>query len=108
MLASASPAQNLRKGAAMHVKRGSIWFQDQAQFDEWNRLKKSDDAAALKSYKDKTLVNRDAWQFIYEMSFRIIKYNVAKHQAEVEMTAPGRMQDTTWIVDADALVGARP
>jgi hypothetical protein len=96
-------AQDIRKGAALHVKPNSIWFQDQAMFDEWQRLRKSGDAAALKSYEDGKLGNRDAWQFIYEMAVRVIKYDSAKRQVDVEMTTPGRMQGSAWIVDADAI-----
>ncbi len=96
-------AQDIRPGQTMKVKPNSIWFQDQAQLDRWQQLRTSGDDAALQSYQHELLSSRDAWQFINEMTVRVIKYNAAKHQADVKMTTPGRMLGSTWIVEADAI-----
>ena len=49
------------------------------------------------------LGNRDAWQFIYPLTVKILGYDPAKHQVHVEMTTEGRMQGTDWLLDPDAL-----
>ena len=56
-------AAEIRKGATMQVKPDSIWFEDTAKLTRWQQLKKRGNAAALKSYEDKALSKREAWQF---------------------------------------------
>lgn len=107
-LATSSAAQDIRRGQILHVKPNSIWFQDQAQIDRWQRLKTSGDDAALKSHEHDVLSSRDAWQFINEITVRVLRYNAAKHQADLKMITTGRMRDSTWIVDTDALLPAHP
>ncbi len=102
-LAMPCAAQDIQRGQTRQVKPNSIWFQDQAQLDRWRQLRASGDDAALQSYQHEALSSRDAWQFVNEMTVRIKSYNAAKHQADVEMTNPGRMVGSTWILDADAM-----
>ena len=87
----------------MQVKAHSIWFDTAAQLTKWQRLKKSGNATALAAYEKKTLGERDAFQFIYPLSVKVLRYDRARKQVEVEMRTPGRFQDTTWAVDASAL-----
>jgi hypothetical protein len=97
-------AGEIRTGATMQVKPNSIWFQDAAQLTRWQQLKKGGDLKALASYQDKVLSNRDAWQFINELTVKILGYERGKNQVNVEMKTEGRMLGTKWLLDADALV----
>ena len=56
-------AAEIRKGATVQVKPDSIWFEDAAKLTRWQELKKGGDAAALASYQEDALSERDAWQF---------------------------------------------
>jgi len=96
-------AGDIRPGAAMHVKANSLWFADTAKLTRWQRLKKRSDAAALAAYETKTLRERDAFRFIDPLAIKVLRYDRAKNRVEVQMTTPGRFQDTTWAVDASAL-----
>jgi len=97
-------AGEIRKGATMQVKPNSVWFDDAAQLTRWQQLKKNGNSKALKSYQDKVLSNREAWQFINELTVEILSYEPRQNQVNVEMKTPGRMLGTTWWLDADALV----
>lgn len=97
-------AGEIRKGATMEVKSDSIWFQDVAKLTHWQALKKSGHAAALAAYEDKALSHRDAWQFTKPLSVKILRYDPAKKQVNVEMETPGRMLGSTWFLDSNALV----
>jgi len=96
-------AGDIRPGTTVHVKANSIWFDEAAKLTRWQRLKKRGDAAALAAYEKKTLGERDAFQFIAQLTVKVLRYDRAKNQVEVQMTTPGRFQDTTWAVDASAL-----
>ena len=97
-------AGEIRKGATMQVKPNSIWFEDAAQLTRWKQLKKDRNSRALKSYQDKVLSSREAWQFINELTVEILTYEPRQNQVNVEMKTPGRMLGTTWWLGADALV----
>ena len=97
-------AGEIRKGAEMQVKPNSIWFEDAAQLTRWQQLKKNRNSRALKSYQDGILSNREAWQFINELTVEILSYEPRQNQVNVEMKTPGRMLGTKWWLDADALV----
>ena len=97
-------AAEIHKGAIMHVTPNSIWFENAEQLARWQKLKKDSDAAALASYEQEVLGNRDAWQFIYEMTVKILKVERAKNRVNVEMKTKGRMEGTNWLVDPDAIV----
>ncbi|CAN5152421.1 hypothetical protein BH11PSE4_BH11PSE4_05410 [soil metagenome] len=101
--AGACQAAEIRAGATMQVKAGSIWFQDAVQFAQWRALKISGDAAALASYQDDILKRRDAWQFLNPLDVRIQGYQPTAHRVDVQITSDGRMQGSKWVVDADAL-----
>ncbi len=103
-LGVASFAGEIRKGATMQVKPNSIWFQDAAKFAHWQQLKKSGDSAALASYQDEALAQRDAWQFVNQLSVRILGYEPGKNRVDVEMKTEGRMLGTRWLLEPDALV----
>ena len=103
-LAIASFAAEIRKGATMQVKANSIWFQDTAKLSHWQQLKKSGNSKALEAYQEKELGDRDAWQFGNQLTVKIVGYDGAKNQVNVEMKTPGRMLGTTWFLDAEAMV----
>lgn len=100
-------AADIRPGATMQVKPNSIWFQDKAQLTRWQQLRISGDAKELKAYEDEKLGNRNAWQFIYEMTVRIKSYDAKSNQADVEMKTPGRLIGTSWVIDASAIEGTK-
>jgi hypothetical protein len=101
--AGACHAGEIRGGATRRVKADSIWFQDAAQLAHWQALKKVGDAAALESYQDVLLKNRDAWQFLYPLEVRILGYRPNAHLVDVKMKSEGRMKGSRWILDVDAL-----
>jgi hypothetical protein len=103
-LAIASFAGEIRKGAAVQVKANSIWFQDSAALTKWQQLKISGNSKGLNAYEEKMLSNRDAWQFLTQLNVKVISYDSAKNQVNVEMTTPGRMLGTKWFLDAGTLV----
>jgi hypothetical protein len=97
-LGIASFAAEIRKGATMQVKPNSVWFQ------EWQQLKKSGNSKALAAYQNAALSHRDAWQFAKQLTVKIVSYESAKKQVNVEMKSPGRMLGSKWWLDAGALV----
>lgn len=103
-LAITSLAGEIRKGATMEVKANSIWFQEVKDLTRWQQLKKSGNFKALTAYEEKVLGDRDAWQFLNQLTVDVISYDAAKRQVNVEMKTPGRMLGTKWFLDADALV----
>jgi hypothetical protein len=103
-LGIASFAAEIRKGATMQVKPNSIWFQDAAKLAQWQQLKKSGNSKALAAYQNAALSHRDAWQFAKQLTVKIVSYESAKKQVNVEMKSPGRMLGSKWWLDADALV----
>jgi hypothetical protein len=96
-------AGEIRKGATMQVKANSIWFEEADKLTEWQKLKKSGDAAALASYEKDMLGEREAWQFTNRLSVKIISYEPKTNHVNVEMKTAGRMAGTTWFIDAGAL-----
>ena len=103
-LAIGSLAGEIRKGATTEVKANSIWFQEVKDLTRWQQLKKSGKSDALADYQEKLLSNRDAWQFTSPLTVKVVNYDPGKHQVNVEMVTPGRMQGTKWFLDSDALV----
>jgi hypothetical protein len=100
---AASLAAEIGKGAIMQVKPNSIWFEEARQLAQWQEKKKSGDAAAFTAYQEKILSAREAWQFINPLTVRILRYEPAKHRVYVKMKTDGRMADTDWFLDPDAL-----
>jgi hypothetical protein len=96
-------AVEIRKGATAEVHANSIWFQQAGQLARWQELKKAGNSAALKSYEDNVLSNRDAWQFINALSVEILGYDAAENRVRVRMKTPSRMLGTEWLLDAGAL-----
>jgi hypothetical protein len=103
-LSTVSFAGEIRKAATTPVKPNSIWFEDPARLAHWQQLKKSGDAAALTSYQDEVLSHREAWQFINQLTAKILSYERGKSQVKVEMKTPGRLLGSIWFLDADALM----
>lgn len=103
-LAISSLAGEIREGATMEVKANSIWFQEVKDLTRWQQLKKSGNSKALTAYEEKVLGDRDAWQFLKQLTVNVISYDAAKHQVNVEMKTPGRMLGTKWFLDSDAVV----
>jgi hypothetical protein len=105
LLALGSPAlaDAIEKGATMQVKPNSIWFQDQAELAQWQKLKNAGDAAALSAYEDQVLHSRDAWQFINQLDVKILDYEPAQQRVSVEMVSEGRMKGTDWLLDPGAI-----
>lgn len=87
----------------MQVKPNSIWFEDADKLMRWQQLKKSGDTAALTSYQDEVLSEREAWQFINRLTVKILGYERGKNQVNVEMKTSGRLLGSKWLLDADAL-----
>jgi hypothetical protein len=102
-LAIISLAGEIRKGATMEVKANLIWFQEVKDLTRWQQLKKSGNSKALADYQEKLLSNRDAWQFTNPLTVKVVSYDPAKHQVNVEMETPGRMQGTKWFLDSDGV-----
>ena len=100
---AASRAAEISKGAILVVKPNSIWFEDAAKLTEWQKLRKSSAAAAFVSYQKSILSGRDARQFINPRSVKILGYERRKNQITVEMKSEGRLQGSTWFLDANAL-----
>jgi hypothetical protein len=100
---SASRAAEISKDAIMVVKPNSIWFEDAAKLTEWQQLRKSSGAAAFMSYQKNILSGRQALQFINPRSVKILGYERRKNQVTVEMKSKGRLQGSTWLLDAGAL-----
>jgi hypothetical protein len=101
--ASGSIAGEIQVGGTFEVKGNSIWFEDVAGLERWQRLRKHGDAKALRSYQDKVLSRRDAWQFVNALTVKIISLDRGKHRVKVEMTTPGRFLGSTWFLDIAAL-----
>ncbi len=99
-LAVAAP---IRKGAVVEVKPDSIWFQEAAALTHWQELKKAGNEAALSSYQRQVLSQREAWQFLKPLKVKILNYAPATSQINVEMRTSGRLQGTTWWLDASAV-----
>jgi hypothetical protein len=97
-------AGDITKGAAMQVKPNSIWFQDNGQLAQWQKLKQAGNSQALAAYEKKVLGSRDAWQFTYQLDVKVLDYTPAQHRVSVEMTTDGRMKGTDWVLDPDAIV----
>jgi hypothetical protein len=97
-------AGEIRAGATIEVKPNSIWFDDLAQFTRWQQLKKSGDSNALASYQKERLSQRDAWQFINQLTVKILRYEPRKNRVNVEMKAEGRFLGSKWYLEPDALV----
>jgi hypothetical protein len=102
-LVTGANAGPIRKGAVMEVKPNSIWFEEVARLTRWQELKKGGDAAALTSYQEQMLGGREAWQFLKPLKVKILRYDTAASQINVEMKTSGRMQGTTWWLDATAV-----
>lgn len=100
---AASLAAEIGKGAIMVVKPNSLWFQDVAKLTEWQQLRKSSGSAAFMSYQKSILSGRQAWQFINPRSVKILGYERRKNQVTVEMKSEGRLQGSTWFLDANAV-----
>jgi hypothetical protein len=101
--ASRSIAGEIQVGGTFEVKANSIWFEDVSELERWQRLRKHGDAKALRSYQDKVLSRRDAWQFVNPLTVKIISYDRGKDRVKVEMTTPGRFLGSTWFLDIAAL-----
>jgi hypothetical protein len=49
------------------------------------------------------LSQREAWQFIDQLTVKVLGYERRKNQVKVEMKTPGRLLGSTWFLDAGAL-----
>jgi hypothetical protein len=100
--AIADPAP-LTIGAMATVRAGVIWFKDQDALSRWQKLKRAASVEDLADYEHQVLSQREAWQFTKPLEAKIIGYDAGRGQATVEMQKPGRMQGTTWVLDASAI-----
>jgi hypothetical protein len=103
LVASIAASRAAEVGAIVVVKPNSIWFEDAAKLAEWQQLRKSSGAAAFMSYQKNILSGRQALQFINPRSVKILGYERRKNQVTVEMKSEGRLQGSTWLLDAGAL-----
>jgi hypothetical protein len=102
--ASSAFAIDIRAGATMHVKPNSIWFQDDVNLTHWQELMKAGDTKAAAAYADEICAQRDAWQFINQLTVKIVSYDSANNRVSVESQDPGRLQGTKWMLDPSVLV----
>ena len=100
--AGSAIAAEIQVGGTFEVKANSIWFEDAAKLAQWQKLKKGGNAKALKSYQEKALSEREAWQFLNPLTVKVIGYERGKRQVKVKMTSPGRLLGSTWFLDAAA------
>lgn len=100
---TAAVAAPIRKGAVMQVKPNSVWFEDAAKLTHWQELKKGGNEAALTSYQEQMLGQREAWQFLKPLKVKILRYEPATSQINVEMRTAGRLQGSSWWLDASAV-----
>jgi hypothetical protein len=100
----AAHAGELRRGALVQVKPDAIWFEDRAKLAHWQALKSAGDARALASYQDGLLQAREAWQFTKPLTVRIRSVAPKARLIDVEMQTAGRLQGSTWVLDASALM----
>jgi hypothetical protein len=96
-------AAEMRAGSRVEVKSNAIWFEDRAKLSEWQRLKKAGDAAALQAYETQVLGTREAWQFTKPLAVTILGIETSTDQVNVEMTTPGRLEGSVWLLDAAAI-----
>jgi hypothetical protein len=101
--ATTAIAGPIRKGAVMQVKPNSVWFQEADKLTHWQELKKGGDDGAVTSYQQQVLSQREAWQFLKPLKVKILRYEAATGQINVEMRTDGRLQGTTWWLDASAV-----
>ena len=59
--------------------------------------------ALLTSYQQQLLSQREAWQFLKPLKVKILNFDPAASQINVEMRTAGRLQGTTWWLDALAV-----
>lgn len=100
---AAAIAGPIRKGAVMQVKPNSVWFDEAAKLTHWQELEKSGNEAQLTSFQEQMLGQREAWQFFKPLKVKILSYEPAKSQINVEMKTAGRLQGTTWWLDTSAV-----
>jgi hypothetical protein len=96
-------AGDIQVGATMHLKANSISFEQADQLAKWHDMKKKSMPKAFADYQEKKLHARDAWQFLDVIDVKVLRYDPAKAQVEVQMKTTGRLSDTTWFVDPTAL-----
>jgi hypothetical protein len=96
-------AQQIQEGAKMEVKPNSIWFLQLGNLSTWQKLKKSGNRAEFKSFQDKELGARDAWQFGNPLPVKVISFDPQKNQAKVEMLISGKYLGSQWWIDGSAL-----
>jgi len=102
--ASSAFAIDIHAGATMHVKPNSIWFQDDVNLTHWQGLMKAGDTKGAAAYADEICAQRDAWQFVNQLTVGIVSYDSANNRVNVELQDPGRFQGTKWMVDPSVLV----
>jgi hypothetical protein len=93
----------VHKGAVVEVKPNSIWFEEADKLTHWQELKNGGNEAALTTYQEQMLGRREAWQFLKPLKVKILRYEPATSQINVEMKTAGRMQGSTWWLDASAV-----
>lgn len=102
-LAVGSVAAELRPGAWVEVKANSMWFEDAAKLARWQQLKQAGDASEFAAYEKQVLGTREAWQFTKPLAVKILGVETSTRQVSVEMMSEGRLQGSTWVLDAAAM-----
>jgi hypothetical protein len=103
VLVTSALATDMRTGAVMQVTPNSIGFDEAADLAQWQKLKKSGDAAAFAAYEKDKLGSRDAWQFLNPLTVKVLTYRPHENQVEVEMKTKGRFEGLHMFLDAGAL-----
>jgi hypothetical protein len=101
---TASLAADIRVGTTMHVKQMQIWFEEDAEgkLAEW-QAKRKGNAKAFAAYQRKLTAEREAWQFGGPHEVEILKFEPAQKRVQVRMTTEGRLQDSVWWLDPEAI-----
>jgi hypothetical protein len=102
-LSSGAFAADITVGAMMQLQANSMSFETADQLAKWHDVKKNSSPAALAKYEQTQMHARDAWQFLDNIDVKILGYDLAKAQVEVQMKTAGRLSDSTWFVDPTAL-----
>ena len=89
-LVTGAYAGPIRKGAVMEVKPNSIWFEEVAQAHAVAGIEKGRRRGGADLLSGTDARRREAWQFLKPLKVKILRYDTAASQINVEMKTSGR------------------
>jgi len=92
-------AAAIQKGDTVRVKSNSIWFTSSSELAVWQRFQDKFPAKDVATYQSLILDTRVAWQFVADLTAKVISYEPEHHRVEVRMLTKGRYLNTLWWVD---------